>query len=161
VNRRQQLNREALGGLHLVRRRFLVVLLAAFLSLAPLLHADTIAGGTITLLPGYRLTASAKCMDSCGGRIWKEGGLKIYYDNLIDAGIYATEPRFTKDARWTQEQLINGQKALIVFTRKRELIVSFPEGQVNFYATIRNEREMAEMLLTIGTFDGHGGSHGD
>jgi hypothetical protein len=137
-----------------MKRIRLIAFFASVLLTTISVNADTLPGGTITLLPGFHLDSAKKCLDSCGGRIWKDGGLSISYENGLDAGIYAEAGKNKKDARWTQEQRVNGQRVLIVFTRKKELIISFPDGPANFRASVRNDREIAEMLLTVLTFEG-------
>ena len=42
---------------------------------------------------------------------------------------------------------------MFVFTKSRRFVVSFPESHANFYATIRNESDMADMLLMLSTFE--------
>jgi hypothetical protein len=60
---------------------------------------------------------------------------------------------WTKGETWRKKQLINGQQAVFVFTKSRRLVVSFPESHANFYATVRNESELADMLLMLATFE--------
>ena len=110
--------------------------------------------GAIKLLPGYhhRVTQG---VDSRTGLIWKEGGAQIRYDIGEMAGSY-TECSWcgwTKDELWRKKQVLNGKEVVCVFTKKRRLIVSFPDERANFYATIRTQAELADMLLMIFTFD--------
>ena len=55
--------------------------------------------------------------------------------------------------KWRKKQVINGQEAAFVFTKSRRLVVSFPESHANFYATVRDESELADMLVMILTFE--------
>jgi hypothetical protein len=105
----------------------------------------------VTLLPGYQYHA-AQGIDSRTGVIWKEGGVRLHFD--IPAGVYTdcTWCGWTKGEIWRKEQTIGGQKVIYVFTKSKRLVVSFPDVHANFYATIRTESDMADVLLMLSTF---------
>src|SRR5579871_1576255 len=110
--------------------------------------------GAIALLPGYHHQPQ-QGIDSRVGTISKPGGIVIEYDVGEMAGDYTSckSCGWTKDEMWRKQQDVNGQKAVLVFTKARRLFISFPAVHANFYATISTEAEMADMLLMVLTFD--------
>jgi hypothetical protein len=62
---------------------------------------------------------------------------------------------------WREEQTINGQRVVCVYTKSKELIVSFPKLVANFRAKIRNQNELAAMLLIVLTYEPHQGYAAD
>jgi len=108
----------------------------------------------VKLLPGYQQQEGSS-LDSTGGTIWKESGLKISYDIGRMAGVYTDcdSCDWTKGETWRKKQVINGQLVVFVFTKSKGLVVSFPESHANFYATVRSESELADMLLMLATFE--------
>jgi hypothetical protein len=105
----------------------------------------------VRLLPGYQLKAG-RSLDSITGTITKHGGLRINFD-LAGVCTDCKTCGWTDGELWRKKQLINGQEAVFVFTKSRRLVVSFPESHANFYATIPNESDMADMLLMLSTFE--------
>jgi hypothetical protein len=108
--------------------------------------------GSIKLLPGYT-HQKGRGVDSAVGTIHKNGGLDIEYD--IGAGHYTECGAlcgWTNGEIWRKEQRIDGQKVVLVFTKQQRLVITFFESNANFYATIRNEEDMADMLLMVLTF---------
>lgn len=105
---------------------------------------------SITLLPGYQ-QQSGRSLDSTVGTVWKEGGLKIEYDV---AGVWTDCKTcgWTDGEVWRKTQYVNHQKMVVVFTKSKRLVVSFPDSQANFHATIRNESDIADVLLMLSTF---------
>ena len=132
-----------------------VVLFACVLFAAPLVRAEDLPPGSIKLLPGYH-HITGRGIDSSVGKIWRDGGAIIKYDIGGDAGIHTDHGEWTKGTVWRTEQTINGQKAVIVFTKKKMLVISFLEMGANFYSTIRNDRDLADVLLMISTFAPYG-----
>jgi hypothetical protein len=111
--------------------------------------------GSIRLLPGYH-HRETQGIDSRTGVIWKENGPIINYDIGEMAGNYTKKCNlcdWTKDEVWRRKQLINGQTMVCVFTKKKNLIVSFPTLNVNFYAKVSSESDLADVLLMLTTFD--------
>jgi hypothetical protein len=107
----------------------------------------------VTLLPGYQYHA-AQGIDSRTGVIWKERGVRLSFDIGDMAGVYTDCDwcGWTKGETWRKEQTIGDQKVIYVFTKSKRLVVSFPEVHANFYATIRTESDMADVLLMLSTF---------
>jgi hypothetical protein len=105
----------------------------------------------VRLLPGYQ-QVTGRSLDSITGRIWKEGGLRILVDT---AGVYTDCKAcgWTDGELWRKKQVVNGREAVFVFTQSQRLVVSFPESHTNFYATIRDQSDMADMLLMLSTFE--------
>jgi hypothetical protein len=105
----------------------------------------------VRLLPGYQ-EVTGRSLDSVTGRIWKQGGLSILFDI---AGVYTDckSCGWTEGELWRKKQIVNGQEAVFVFTKARRLVVSFPESHTNFYATIRDQSDMADMLLMLSTLE--------
>ncbi len=106
------------------------------------------------LLPGYQ-QREGRSLDSATGIIWKERGLRISYDIGRMAGVYTDcdSCDWTRGEVWRKKQVINGQEAVVVLTKSKRLVVSFPQSHSNFYATVRDESELADMLLMLFTFE--------
>jgi len=106
----------------------------------------------VALLPGYQ-QQEGRSLDSTTGTIWKDGGVRIEYDI---AGVYTDckSCEWTKSEVWRKKQVVNGQKAVFVFTKSKMLVVSFPKSHANFYATVHNEGELTDVLLMLATFKG-------
>src|SRR5712672_3296483 len=75
------------------------------------------AGYKIQVIPG---------IDSAGGKIWKDGGLTIEMELCCGFG-NAAESIDKSQVLWRQEQTFNGQPVVCVYTKSKELIVSFPK----------------------------------
>jgi hypothetical protein len=60
---------------------------------------------------------------------------------------------WSRGEEWRKKRVINGQEAVFVFTASRRLVVSFPPSHANFYATVRDESDMADMLFMLVTFE--------
>jgi hypothetical protein len=127
-----------------------VASLSLMCSTQPVEHRD-LKECRVKLLPGYQ-QREGRSLDSTTGYIFKEGGLRISYDM---AGVYTDCDwcDWTKGETWRKKQVVNGQQAVLVFTKSRRLVVSFPESHANFYATIRDESELTDMLLMLATFE--------
>lgn len=110
--------------------------------------------GSIRLLPGYHHSVG-QGIDSKVGRIWKDRGPVIHYDIGALAGDYTECGRscgWTNGELWRREQLVDGQRVVCVFTRKRRLVVSYPGAHANFYGTANTDKQLTEMLLMLLTF---------
>ncbi len=106
----------------------------------------------IRLLPGYVNTSVRPLDSAAGGRISKPHGLVIVYDIGLAAGHYETDPEWTDHARWRTEQVINGKRVVCIYSRSKQLLVTFPDDSANFYAKIRNPRDWADMMLMVLTY---------
>jgi hypothetical protein len=135
--------------------------------------ADDPSYGNIKLLDGYRYKRS-RTFDTINGLIYKEGGLSIEFESGISEG-YAVDPKEQNKYVWYREQVINGHKVLLALARsgvstrwepekprgtkpRNILMVTFPgkfgpNDAANFYAEVLNEKEVADMLLMVLTFD--------
>jgi hypothetical protein len=105
------------------------------------------------LLPGYNVKVTAGPEGGGSGTIWKEGGPSIgfemggYRANAIDS--VAKEQLL-----WREEQTIEGNRFICVYTRSDELVIAvLGSHPADFRAKIRNPKELAEVLLTVLTFE--------
>jgi hypothetical protein len=88
------------------------------------------------------------------GRIWKTDGVEIHYDIGQMAGTYAEckSCGWTEEELWLNKQFVNGQESILVFTKSKRLIVTFPKIKCGFLREIRREENIADMLLMLCTF---------
>ena len=142
-----------------------------FLGLA--IFADDPPYGNVKLLDGYKYKRS-RTFDAINGLIYKEGGLSIEFESGISEG-YAVDPKERKDYIWFRQQEINGHKVFLALTEsgvgtkwepekprspkpRRILMITFPGkfsplDAANFYAEVLDEKEIADALLMVLTFD--------
>jgi hypothetical protein len=133
--------------------------------------ADDPPYGGVKLLEGYKYKRS-RTSDTINGLIFKEGGLSIAFESGVSEG-YAADPKEQKHYVWFQEQEVNGHKVFLAGTQpgigtrwrpeksrgsNRILMVTFPGkfgpmDAANFYAEVVDDKEIAEMLLMVLTFD--------
>jgi hypothetical protein len=135
--------------------------------------ADDPPYGGLKLLDGYRYKRS-RTTDTINGVIYKDGGLSIEFESGISEG-YAADPRQKAKYVWYREQIINEHKIFLALgeggaatkwkperprsaTLGRVLMVTFPgkfgpNDAANFYAEVLDEKEIAETLLMVLTFD--------
>lgn len=109
----------------------------------------------VKLLPGFKWTLIPG-IDSPGATISNNDGLEIGVELCCGFGV-ETEDVSKSMVLWREEQTVNGERVLLVFTKSKELIVSFPLSTakaINFHAKIHNQRDMAEMLLMVLTYQG-------
>jgi hypothetical protein len=141
--------------LHVLALIFAMTAFAAAPGAAP--EGDPPPGG-IRLLEGYQHQRE-QGQDSSPGRIWKVGGLEIRYDIGMLAGNYAEGK--DKTARvWTRQQVVGNRRVTIVKSKDGKVFVSFASDKddarggypANFYATIQNDEELADLLLTALTY---------
>ena len=104
----------------------------------------------INLLYGYQIKVTPG-IDSSTGTIWNEKGFKIEVEFCCQFG-NAAESIEERQTVWKQKQDLKGQTVTFVFTKSHDLVVSFPKYVTNFRAHIRNESEIADMLLMVVTF---------
>jgi hypothetical protein len=110
-----------------------------------------IKASPVRLLSGYEARLGA-AIDTWGGTISKEGGVKIAVSMGCTLGSVADSVG-RKDVIWREEQVVNGMQTVYVYTKWHELIVTFPRQCANFQGKIRNQQDLAEMLITVLTFD--------
>ncbi len=114
--------------------------------------AQTLGPGNIQLLPGY-LDTRMRPIDSAGaGRISKADGVLISYDIGLAAGHYETHQEWADHALWRTDQVINGKRVVCIYTKSKQLLVTFPDDLANFYAKIRAPRDLADMMLMVLTY---------
>ena len=105
----------------------------------------------IELLPGYRMNW-VPGIDTAGGTISKTSGIRIYV--LLSGGSASQADLVAaKDVVWREDQVVNGRRVICVFTKSNDLVISFPQQVANFRAHIRNQQDLAEMLLMVLTYD--------
>lgn len=129
--------------------------------------------GNVKLLDGYRYKRS-RTFDTINGLIYKVDGLSIKFESGTGEG-YAADPKESKTYLWFRQQQINGHKVFVALTdfgvgtrwepdkRRgpnpgRILMVTFPGKMspldaANFHAEVLDEKEIADMLLMVLTFD--------
>lgn len=110
-------------------------------------------GWPVQLLPGFKWTFIPG-IDSGGGMISNKDGLNIEVGLCCGFAIEADEVSKNR-VLWHDEQIVNGERVLLVFTKSKELIISFPISTaraINFRAKIRSQKELAEMLLMVLTY---------
>jgi hypothetical protein len=115
--------------------------------------ADEPPGG-IKLLDRY-MHQKLPGTDSFPGRIWRENGLEIKYDIGGMAGNYASQVDPSQQ-KWRKQQTINGREVIIVLKNDDHMIVTFAKigdlAPANFFALIRSQDDIADMLLTVLTY---------
>ena len=127
--------------------------------------------GSVKLLEGYKYRRT-QTTDAIGGMIYKEGGLTIEFESGISQG-YAADPRQRDRYTWFRVQEVNGHKVFVALgeigkttkwkpQRPRQsggvLMVTFPgkfgpNDAANFYAEVLDEKDVADTLLMVLTFD--------
>lgn len=107
----------------------------------------------VRLLPAYKIQSVAGIEGGSGGSIWKEGGPKIEF---VLGGMFSEDPVRTvkpEDVLWREEQVLNGYPSACVYTKSKELLVSFPAQFSFFRAKVENPKDLTEVLLMVTTFD--------
>jgi hypothetical protein len=105
----------------------------------------------LQLLPGYKADVGWG-IDTWGAKISKDGGITIELFQGLHAGVEA-ESVDQNDVAWREEQVVNGQRVICVYTKSNDLIVSNRIKAVNFRGHVRNQQDLAEMLLMVLTYD--------
>lgn len=124
--------------------------------------------------PGLRLLEGYK-LDAKNGLVYAANGLRIGFYGGVSAG-YAADPKNGKDYSLFREQELKGHKVYIAITdigvgtkwkpdvqrgnpkAGRILLVTFPlwfsaDHAVNFHAEVLDDKELADALLMILSFD--------
>lgn len=109
--------------------------------------------GSIKLLDGFK-HQRMQGIDTRVGKIWKDGGITIQYDIGRLAGNYAEQQRkYQADQLlWDRQQTWHGQPVELAMTKDRQLYVSFPERQANFYGQVQKEQDLVDALLMVLTY---------
>jgi hypothetical protein len=105
----------------------------------------------VRLLPEYKIRWASD-IDSWGGTIWNDAGLKIVFHHDLYGGVLADQVD-KNEVVWQAEQQVNGQQVICVYTKSNHFIVSIPKLVVNFEADIRSQKDLTEMLLMALTWD--------
>ena len=128
---------------------FAIVLLCAI----PVVSETHSVPGGIRLLPGF-VHRSHQGIDSRVGEIVGTSGLRILYDIGEMAGVYTNCKTcgWIDGELWRRKQQIDGHQVVIVYTKARRIIVSFPESKANFYATANSRSDITDVLLMVLTF---------
>jgi hypothetical protein len=90
----------------------------------------------VRLLPGYRIQSVSGIEGGVGGRIWREGGPKIEF---VVLDMYSEDSARTakrEDVLWREEQVLNGNPFACVYTKSKELVMSFPTKSSFFRAKV-------------------------
>jgi len=106
----------------------------------------------VHLLPGYKMRVFSG-IDSEAGPIREPGGPTndVEFGCGLGNRAAAIDP---SQVLWREEQTMNGQRVGCVFTRSDHFIVSFVSGHLaNFSARIRDQKDLAEVLLMALSFD--------
>ncbi len=139
-----------------MRPLLLALLLALFYFSLPCALADDPASpapGNIKLLTGY-VHEKLQGVDTLVGKISKPDGLTIQYDIGYFAGNHAAAQEKEKEKiLWSKDQLIAGHPVKIVLTKDRTLYITFPDSTANFFAKIRSDEDLADMMLMILTYE--------
>jgi hypothetical protein len=125
------------------------ILFLPFASFAARAQADP-PPGNIKLLPGYQ-HQTLQGIDTRVGKIWKPGGIEIKYDIGHLAGDYAN-PKNRDEYQWYREQVVGGHTVHCALDKGNTLVVSFPDTESNFMATVKSQADVADMLLMVLTY---------
>jgi hypothetical protein len=101
------------------------------------------------LLPGYKMTLGYGFEGGAYGTIWKDEGPSIKYWFSPQAELEVESiPR--EQELWREEQTSGVNRFVFVYTRSQELVASttYPMPG-NFRTKIHDQKELAEVLLTI------------
>jgi hypothetical protein len=105
----------------------------------------------LQLLPGYKVF-SGSGIDSSSAKIWRDGSVTIELSQGLYVGVDVDSIR-KEDVAWREEQIVNGERVICVYTKSNEFVVSIPRLAVNFRGHIQNQQEIAEMLLMVLTYE--------
>jgi len=111
--------------------------------------ADSVPG-EMQLLLGYR-HEKQQGIDTQVGKIWKDGGVTISYDIGSMAGNY-TKSQQKEQILWHKEQVAHGRQVHVALAKDMTLYVTFPESSANFYAKIKSEADIVDILLMVLTY---------
>jgi hypothetical protein len=112
---------------------------------------DEVKASPVQLLPGYRIQI-VRGIESVGGTISKDPGTRIEFTIGGYFGV-AADLVDRKDVAWREEQVINGQRVICVYTKSNDFVISIPKLITNFRSHIRTKQDLGEMLLMVLTFE--------
>lgn len=111
---------------------------------------DVLRAFPVRLLPGYEAKVTYG-IDSWNAKIEKDGGATI--DSIRGSQVGVESDSIQKDeVTRREEQGVTGQQVICVYTKLNDFLVSIPKLAVNFGAHIRNQLDLAEMLLMVLTY---------
>ncbi|MDQ2745635.1 MAG: hypothetical protein M3T96_00025 [Acidobacteriota bacterium] len=112
------------------------------------------APGNIKLLPEY-IHERKRGVDSARGVISKKDGLVINYDIGRMAGNYANRKivENKKNIVWQKQEKINDDDLLIAYFKDGKIVASFNKESANFFAETRSEKDVADFLEIIKTYN--------
>ncbi|MBS1797574.1 MAG: hypothetical protein JSS81_27370 [Acidobacteria bacterium] len=115
------------------------------------------APGNIRLLPGY-VHKPEQGIDSLPGRIFKPGGLEIFYDIGKMAGNYANGALVNQKEKiaWSKTLKVNGFDLTLVCLKDKNIYATFGEV-TNFTAVVKTDEELADFLLMMTTYGDEAG----
>jgi hypothetical protein len=105
-----------------------------------------IPGREIHLLPGYKVETEAG-MEGPHGRIWNDSDFTINFSITGQPYGYTEAPDL-----WTIDQVVSGRHIVCHFKADQNLDVWIPDLGTQFVAKIRNQRDLAEVLLMVVTY---------
>ena len=109
--------------------------------------------GGIRLLPGYQ-HRRVQSIDDVIGEIWKDRGLKIYYDIGTASG--NPDEHYQVRELWRKELTVSGQRVVCVLNARKSLTIYIENGRPNdkaiFQATVKTPEQQADMLLMVLTY---------
>jgi hypothetical protein len=105
----------------------------------------------LQLLPGYKVQEGWG-IDGWQAEVRKDGGVNVELYQGLHNGVdaYSVDK---KEVSWKDEQVVNGQQVICVYTKSNDLVVSIPHLAVNFRGHIRNQQDLTEMLLMVLTYE--------
>jgi hypothetical protein len=103
------------------------------------------------LLPGYQHEYQGG-MDTCTGRIWKDGAADITYDIGNLAGNHARALSQRPNVTWSKTQQLGSASFEVTLSDDNFLIVTVG-GLANFALRATNNEMIADTLLMLMTYD--------
>jgi hypothetical protein len=108
------------------------------------------------LLPGYKIKSVNGFEGGSGGTIWREGGPSI---NFVEGDFYSQREVDSvpqDQVVWRRDEKIGDREFISIYTRSDELVMSLGghhHPAADFRAKIRNQLELAEVLLMFVSYD--------
>ena len=107
----------------------------------------------IQLLPEYKFQVGSTIEGGRHGKIWRQGGPSIAFD--IDMYTPSAVDSVEKSQiAWREEQSRNPGRVICIYTKSQDLLITFVTPMpANFRSKIRSQRDLAEVLLMVLTFE--------
>lgn len=107
----------------------------------------------IHLLPEYRIQVRSDFEGGVHGKIWKQGGPSIAFD--VDIYTPSAVDSVEKgQIAWREEQSETPGHVICIYTKSKDLLITFGGPRpANFRSKIRGQRDLAEVLLMVLTFE--------